>query len=40
MMIKEVTRRVHLEGIFQATYTAGVYLPKPFAICRQVFTGK
>ncbi|KAJ1559422.1 hypothetical protein HK405_010698 [Cladochytrium tenue] len=29
ILIKEITRRVHLEGIFQAVYTAGTYLPKP-----------
>ncbi|KAI9209853.1 Myristoyl-CoA:protein N-myristoyltransferase, N-terminal domain-containing protein [Polychytrium aggregatum] len=34
VLIKEITRRVHLEGIFQATYTAGSYLPKPVSICR------
>ena len=33
-MIKEITRRVHLEGLFQALYTAGAYLPKPFSTCR------
>jgi glycylpeptide N-tetradecanoyltransferase len=36
MMIKEITRRVNLEGIFQATYTAGSYLPRPFSTCRYV----
>ncbi|KAJ3037314.1 Glycylpeptide N-tetradecanoyltransferase 2 [Rhizophlyctis rosea] len=34
VMIKEVTRRVNLEGIFQATYTAGVFLPTPISTCR------
>ncbi|RKO90580.1 type-i n-myristoyltransferase with bound myristoyl-CoA and inhibitor ddd85646 [Blyttiomyces helicus] len=34
VMIKEITRRVNLEGIFQATYTAGVHLPTPMATCR------
>lgn len=34
VLIKEVTRRVNLEGIFQALYTAGVYLPTPFTTCR------
>ncbi|KAL2914677.1 glycylpeptide N-tetradecanoyltransferase [Polyrhizophydium stewartii] len=34
MLIKEVTRRINLTGIFQAAYTAGVYLPKPVATCR------
>lgn len=34
VMIKEVTRRVHLEKIWQATYTAGVVLPVPIATCQ------
>lgn len=34
VLIKEITRRVNLEGIFQAVYTAGVLLPKPISICR------
>lgn len=34
VLIKEITRRSHLEGIFQAVYTAGVVLPKPVATCR------
>ncbi|KAI9354523.1 Myristoyl-CoA:protein N-myristoyltransferase, N-terminal domain-containing protein [Zopfochytrium polystomum] len=34
ILIKEVTRLVHLEGIFQAVYTAGVLLPKPISVCR------
>jgi len=34
VLIKEVTRRVNLTGVFQAVYTAGVLLPKPFAECR------
>ncbi|KAF9962053.1 glycylpeptide N-tetradecanoyltransferase [Modicella reniformis] len=34
VLIKEVTRRTHLEGIFQAVYTAGVVLPKPVSTCR------
>uniref|UniRef100_A0A1D1Z667 Glycylpeptide N-tetradecanoyltransferase n=1 Tax=Anthurium amnicola TaxID=1678845 RepID=A0A1D1Z667_9ARAE len=29
VMIKEVTRRVHLEDIWQAAYTAGVVIPTP-----------
>ncbi|CAI5501788.1 unnamed protein product [Closterium sp. Naga37s-1] len=29
VLIKEVTRRVHLQGIWQAVYTAGVVLPTP-----------
>jgi glycylpeptide N-tetradecanoyltransferase len=34
VLIKEVTRRVNLRGIFQAAYTAGVVLPKPVSACR------
>lgn len=33
-LIKEITRRVNLKGIWQAVYTAGVVLPKPVARCR------
>ncbi|CAM0143015.1 glycylpeptide N-tetradecanoyltransferase [Umbelopsis sp. WA50703] len=34
VLIKEITRRSHLEGVFQAAYTAGTVLPKPVATCR------
>ncbi|XP_025093636.1 glycylpeptide N-tetradecanoyltransferase 1-like isoform X2 [Pomacea canaliculata] len=34
VLIKEITRRVHQQGLFQAVYTAGVVLPKPVASCR------
>eukprot|EP00249_Psilotum_nudum_P019184 c27131_g1_i1 orf=488-1795(-) len=34
VLIKEVTRRVHLENIWQAVYTAGVVLPTPVATCQ------
>ncbi|CAG8609817.1 19461_t:CDS:2 [Dentiscutata erythropus] len=34
VLIKEITRRSHLEGIFQAVYTAGVVLPKPISKAR------
>lgn len=34
VLIKEVTRRVNLRNVWQASYTAGVVLPKPVAICR------
>lgn len=34
VLIREITRRVNLEGVFQAFYTAGVVLPKPIAKCR------
>jgi hypothetical protein len=33
VLIKEVTRRVNLRGIWQATYTAGVVIPTPVASC-------
>lgn len=36
VLIREITRRVNLQGIFQAVYTAGVVLPKPIATCRHV----
>lgn len=36
VLIMEITRRVHLEGIFQAAFTAGVFLPTPVARCRYV----
>lgn len=34
VLIKEITRRVNLQDIWQAAYTAGVVLPKPVAQCR------
>src|SRR5207253_492226 len=34
VLIREITRRVNLVGIFQAVYTAGVFLPKPVGTCR------
>lgn len=34
VLIKEITRRVNLTGVFQAVYTAGVVIPKPVAQCR------
>lgn len=36
VLIREITRRVNMQGIFQAVYTAGVVIPKPVATCRQV----
>lgn len=33
-LIQEVTRRVNLEGIWQAIYTAGIVLPTPIARCQ------
>ncbi|KAJ9506300.1 N-myristoyl transferase [Haematococcus lacustris] len=34
VLIKEITRRVNLHNIWQAAYTAGTIIPKPFATCR------
>ncbi|XP_038202471.1 LOW QUALITY PROTEIN: glycylpeptide N-tetradecanoyltransferase 1-like [Arvicola amphibius] len=34
VLIRKITRRVHLEGIFQAVYTEGLVLPKPVGTCR------
>merc|ERR1719422_1198133 len=34
VLIREITRRVNIQGIFQAVYTAGVVLPKPIGTCR------
>lgn len=34
VLIKEITRRVNLQNIFQAVYTAGVILPSPVGKCR------
>ena len=34
VLIKEITRRVNLAGMFQAVYTAGVVLPVPISSCR------
>lgn len=34
VLIKEITRRVNLHGIWQAAYTAGIVIPKPVAQCR------
>ncbi|WEW59286.1 glycylpeptide N-tetradecanoyltransferase [Emydomyces testavorans] len=34
VLIKEITRRCYLDGIFQAIYTAGVILPTPVSSCR------
>ena len=33
-LIKEVTRRCHLQGIYQAIYTGGTVLPTPVSTCR------
>ncbi|KAM7537791.1 hypothetical protein Aperf_G00000059545 [Anoplocephala perfoliata] len=34
VLIREITRRVNLHGIFQAVYTSGVVLPRPVGTCR------
>ncbi|GMH22042.1 hypothetical protein Nepgr_023885 [Nepenthes gracilis] len=34
VMIKEVTRRIHLENLWQAAFTAGVVIPTPVATCQ------
>ncbi|KAI9727852.1 MAG: glycylpeptide N-tetradecanoyltransferase [Cirrosporium novae-zelandiae] len=34
LLIKEITRRCHVFGIYQAVYTAGIILPKPVSSCR------
>ncbi|KAL4810981.1 acyl-CoA N-acyltransferase [Aspergillus unguis] len=34
VLIKEITRRCYLNGIYQAVYTAGVVLPTPVSSCR------
>lgn len=34
VLIREVTRRCNLAGIFQAAYTAGVVIPKPVGRCQ------
>jgi len=34
VLIKEITRRVNMTGVFQAVYTAGLVLPVPVGSCR------
>ena len=34
VLIKEITRRCNLFGIYQAVYTAGTFLPTPVSTCR------
>jgi len=34
VLIKEITRRVNRENVWQAVYTAGVVLPRPVSECR------
>lgn len=39
VLIKEMTRRVNHQGIFQAVYTAGVVLPVPVSNCQYFHRG-
>lgn len=34
VLIKEITRRCYLVGVYQAIYTAGIVLPTPVSTCR------
>ncbi|KAK4158714.1 acyl-CoA N-acyltransferase [Cladorrhinum sp. PSN259] len=34
ILIKEITRRINREGIWQAIYTGGIVLPRPVSTCR------
>ncbi|KAF7366922.1 Glycylpeptide N-tetradecanoyltransferase [Mycena sanguinolenta] len=34
VLIKEVTRQINLQGIFQAIYTAGAVIPTPISVCQ------
>ena len=34
VLIKEITRRVNIVGIFQAVYTVGEVIPKPFSTAK------
>ncbi|KAH9824261.1 Myristoyl-CoA:protein N-myristoyltransferase, N-terminal domain-containing protein [Melampsora americana] len=34
VLIKEITRRCNIRGIFQAIYTAGIFLPTPISRCQ------
>ncbi len=34
VLIREITRRAHRQGIYQAVYTAGTLLPRPLVKCR------
>ena len=36
VLIREITRRVNQNGIFQATFTAGIIIPKPVGTCRLI----
>lgn len=39
VLIKEITRRVNLEKIFHAVYTAGITVPTPFCNARCAVRG-
>lgn len=34
VLIREITRRVNITGVFQAAFTAGIVIPKPVSVCR------
>ncbi|KAA1106386.1 glycylpeptide N-tetradecanoyltransferase [Puccinia graminis f. sp. tritici] len=34
VLIKEITRRCNMQGVFQAIYTAGIFLPTPISRCQ------
>ena len=34
VLIKEITRRINLDNIWQAIYTGGIVLPRPVSTCR------
>lgn len=34
VLIRELTRRVHQQGLSQAVYSAGIVLPTPISSCR------
>ncbi|KNZ53268.1 glycylpeptide N-tetradecanoyltransferase, partial [Puccinia sorghi] len=36
VLIKEITRRCNMQGVFQAIYTAGIFLPTPISRCQYV----
>lgn len=37
ILIEEISRRVALNGIYQAIFTAGVVIPRPIGKCRFAF---
>ncbi|EZG69603.1 glycylpeptide N-tetradecanoyltransferase [Gregarina niphandrodes] len=34
ILIKELTRRINLDGVWHALYTAGIFIPRPVTDCR------